>query len=323
MNSAICTLYEGHYHHGVAALSNSLYKNGFRGSIYVGYRGELPPWALKASDNQQLNWPEGKTLLVAEGLELHFLPLVTDYHLTNYKPDFMLQLWNGPAKYAEAMFYFDPDIVIVALWHFFEEWVECGITVCEDVNSPLEKYHPRRIAWRNYFKEFGFTLNFKSHIYVNGGFIGLIKNDNLFLETWKKIQESMAESIGGLNRSKISGEKIIESASGGYTPFGSSDQDALNATIEVSESIISIIGKEGMGFKNGSTMMFHALGKNKPWLYKPFTDFLKGSSPRSVDKEYVKNILYPIQLSSRLFHFKFQKSIKVVSLLSRFYSKPN
>lgn len=39
MNEAKCIVFENHYHYGVAALSNSLFKHGVRGAFYVGYRG--------------------------------------------------------------------------------------------------------------------------------------------------------------------------------------------------------------------------------------------------------------------------------------------
>src|SRR5450631_3672108 len=97
MTTAICTLFENNYHYGVAALTNSLYISGYRGAIYAGYRGTLPPWCLNAKENKLLNWPDSKTLEVADGIQIHFLPLNTPYHLANYKPDFMLSLLNGPA----------------------------------------------------------------------------------------------------------------------------------------------------------------------------------------------------------------------------------
>src|SRR6187402_3459082 len=135
MTSSICTLYEGHYHHGVAALSNSLYNSGFRGSVYIGYRGKLPGWSKEAKENPLLNWEGGKSLTVAEGLDLHFLPVMTKYHLTNYKPDFMLQLWEGPAKDVEGMFYFDPDIVIKCKFSFFEKWIKYGVALVHEISA--------------------------------------------------------------------------------------------------------------------------------------------------------------------------------------------
>src|SRR5690606_17172698 len=117
----------------------------------AGYRGELPDWALNARENPALEWPGGRTLEIGHELQLHFLPLKTNYHLTNYKPDFMIGLWKGPAKQATAMFYFDPDIVLNVPWGLFEKWVLCGVALCEDVNSPMLENYPRRIAWRNIF----------------------------------------------------------------------------------------------------------------------------------------------------------------------------
>ena len=61
MNSVICTLYEGHYHFGVASLANSLYSNGFRGDIYIGLKGDLPFWAKMAKTENQIQNQMAKT----------------------------------------------------------------------------------------------------------------------------------------------------------------------------------------------------------------------------------------------------------------------
>jgi hypothetical protein len=42
MDSIICTLFENDFEYGVGSFVNSLYNNGFRGDIVIGYRRKLP-----------------------------------------------------------------------------------------------------------------------------------------------------------------------------------------------------------------------------------------------------------------------------------------
>ena len=321
MNSSICTLFEGHYHYGVAALSNSLYNNGFRGAIYVGYLGELPNWALKGKKKSIGKWEDAITLSPIEGLELVFIALATNYSLTNYKPDFMLELWEGPAQDADALFYFDPDIVVDDSWSCFEQWVNCGVALCEDVNSPLQECHPRRVGWRNYYNKYGINLNFKNQIYVNGGFVGLLKSDISFLTTWIDLQEKMAETIGGLDKSIFSKQAYNSSILKieGFQIFDKSDQDALNATIEVFRGTISYFGKDGMGFEAGKAMMFHALGDNKPWKVNFIFKSFNGRIPRLVDEYYWKYSNYPIVSYTKSEISKKKLAIKISKFIGRFY----
>jgi hypothetical protein len=316
MTSCICTLFEGHYHYGVAALTNSLYYQGYRGAIFAGYRGTLPSWSAAAQENPALNWPGSRTLVVAEGLQLHFLPLDTDYHLTNYKPDFMLRLWSALANEATVMFYFDPDIIVTTPWSLFEQWVQCGVALCEDVNSPLSEYHPTRVAWRNYFGIRNFLLNFKEAIYANGGFVGVSKESRGFLTTWQQLQEAMAPAIGGLSHSAFSVADPLP-----FAPFGKTDQDALNASVEAWEGTVSFVGQEGMAFKSGTPIMPHALGKLKPWLRQPLLQSIAGQPPRLVDKYYWQFANDPIISQQAGLIWRRKLAIRIASLIGRFYSR--
>lgn len=321
MISSVCTLFEGHYHYGVAALSNSLYNNGFRGTVYVGYRGELPNWVLKGKKESIGKWEDAITLYPIEGLQLVFLSLKTNYSLTNYKPDFMLELWEGPASNSNALFYFDPDIVIDDSWTCFEQWVNCGIALCEDVNSPLQEFHPRRVGWRDFFNKFDVSLEFKNSIYVNGGFVGLLKKDISFIKIWIKLQESMSVAIGGLENSIFSKQTYHSTIlkTEGFQIFDKSDQDALNATLEAYSGNVSYFGKDGMGFDLGKAIMSHAMGSPKPWKTNHFLRAIQGSSPRSSDVIYWKNCSYPVLAHTRLEINQKRISIKVAKLIGRFY----
>lgn len=317
MNTSICTLFEGHYHHGVAALVNSLHEQGYRGSIYVGYKGPLPAWSAAAVENPALAWHGSCTLDITPEVKVHFLPLTTSHHLSNYKPDFMLRLWDGPAREAEAMYYFDPDIVVLTPWELFEGWVEAGVALCEDVNSPLAQYHPIRMKWRKYFAANNIALRFKEAMYANSGFIGVSRQNRSFLTKWQHVQEAMAPAIGGLAKSSFMGTAEIP-----FAPFGKTDQDAMNASIEAWEDgNASFVGKESMAFLPGLALMTHALGSPKPWNRKPLRFALAGQPPRPADRDYwrVANSLIRTQPASLVKRRRL--TIQLAAFIGRFYGR--
>ena len=136
----IFTVFEGDYHHGLGALVNSAFQCGYRRNVWAGYRGPLPPWAEQAKDCGTYS-----ELQVADALGIRFVPLESGVHFTSYKPRFMLDLLGTLAPDIVAMFYFDPDTTIKAGWAFFEQWVRCGVALCEDLNSPWNPTHPLRL----------------------------------------------------------------------------------------------------------------------------------------------------------------------------------
>lgn len=325
MDIAVCTLFEGSYHHGLVALVNSLVKNGFKGNVIAGYRGNLPDWAERSNVKRDFDrWHNVTVSTISPSVELYLVPLETDYHLTNYKPDFMLEILDGFGMDLQGVIYFDPDIVVTHNWSLFEQWLMDGVILCEDVNSPLLQNHPKRLAWRRYYRAYNIQLDFKTETYVNGGFVGVSVSDRSFLSLWKEIQQMMSDAIGGLNASKLKGKgkSLPKEAKGPFAPFSSTDQDALNVVVEAWEGgELSIVGKDAMGFADGRTVMLHALGSLKPWNYRPILEFISGIKPRQVDKIFWEYASGPLRSFSPL-KIKYQLGmLKVVSFLARFYSK--
>ena len=317
MNHAICTLFEGSYHQGVAALANSLHQAGFKGRIYAGYRGALPTWAASATPLDLPRWPGATVMPLAEQLSLAFLPLDTQHHLTNYKPEFMLDLLAGPAVQADGLFYLDPDICVTAPWSYFEQWVDCGVALCEDLNSPLPEDHPRRVGWRRYYAPRGLTLRFRAPQYVNGGFVGVAARDRGFLQVWLQTMNLMAEEVGTLAAASIAAGQAYRSK-GFAGCFDTTDQDALNAAIEASTLPVSVIGQEAMAFKPGPALLPHAVGSHKPWQ-RDFLGFaLRGVAPRLADKAFWAHVRAPIAVQSSFAKACKGLEISLASAIGRF-----
>jgi len=306
MTSAICTLFEGDYHYGLGALANSLYAHGFRGTIYAGYRGPLPPWVADAKE------ADGFTEFnPADGLTLRFIPLTTKIHLTNFKPDFMLELWGKHCPKAEAMFYFDPDIVVHFPWSFFEEWASDAVALCEDVNSPMPGSHPKRNAWRRLFSNSGHTLEKGIDIYVNGGFVALSSRHREFLGLWSQIISQIGEA--GVDLNSLNTVKDYR--------FWNNDQDALNIAMMATSCPTSCAGKDGMGFTPSNSFMLHAVGAEKPWKTSIMRQFLAGRRPTPVQRAYWESVNTPINVFPAAKIARKQMAMRLAAFGSRFYGR--
>ena len=314
MSSAICTLFEGNYHYGVAALTNSLYANGYRGEIYAGYRGSLPTWCDARKLNPAIGWDNASTFNVAQGLVIHFLPLNTEYHLTNYKPEFMLHIWNRCGVRVDSIAYFDPDIVIKCDWMFFERWMSHGVALVHDLtDNDMPQSHPIRLEWKKIISNYSASVKREVNSYINAGFCGVSKEHIDFLHTWQFFIEKAVSDYSMDPRTMTSFHKTH--------PFCFLDQDALNITAMCSEALISEMGPAGMDFVHGGWTMSHALGSPKPWKKSYLSLALLAQSPSLADKEFWLNTKYPINLFSAI-HYKWKKlSILFASFFSRFYSR--
>lgn len=306
----ICTLFEGHYHFGLGALVNSLVHSGYTGTLWVGYRGQLPAWALRHTETEI-----EEAFSVANRIRMVFVRPDTQVHFTYYKPDFMLNLWESHCPEAEKLLYIDPDIVVKAKWAFFEDWLNHGITLCEDVNSPLSATHPIRLGWHDYFLQKGIRLVGSDNYYVNGGFVGLSKTNKSFLVKWKGIQDVIVDDLPAINHLGVLDRTFI---------FSKTDQDALNITKDLKTWPLSIADKDAMDFSPGGYILSHAVGSPKPWE-KNFLRhlFRSGLRPSSADRLFFRNAEHPIDVfQGRRFTFFGKKTnLALAILLGRLIGK--
>lgn len=300
-NEIIVTLYEGHYHYGVAALINSLVAAEFKGLLLVSYRGQLPPWVnqFQKLENQQYKIDEYRSV--------SFIHLNVKMHFGFYKPIFLKEaLSNYPL--AQRIYYFDPDIVVNAPWTFFSTWVNSGVALCLDnCFHFVHRNHPWRREWivlANVNLEYCAQIDY----YVNSGFIGLKRANVVILDEW----------ISMTKKYENSGETIYSFVKDGHRAF-KGDQDLLNAVLTVFPGIkISLIGKEGMAFSQPAYLMSHAVNNIKPWKNNFLKDLIsRGFAPGIAEKDYFKHANYPISPYSKGLFLVKSIDIKFASILSR------
>lgn len=308
MNTAVCTLFEGDYHPGVAALANSLRRAGFAGVVHAGHRGPRPAWA-----------PEG----VAEAGEVRVVltALETKAHFANHKPQFMRRVLREFAPAADSVLYLDPDICVTAPWTFVEEWIGAGVAVAEDVNSPLYENHPRRVGWRRFYASRDIALRYRGDPYVNSGAVGVTRARADFLGSWETLQALMGEEIGGLDQVKLDGgtSGIMRNP---FYCFNVHDQDALNATLEARSDVpVSILGREAMGFAPGLRALPHALGRRKPWRRAYLREILAGRPPGPADEAFWRHAEGPIQAWPAGVPARRRREIRLARFLGRFLAR--
>ena len=306
--SVVCTLFENHYHLGLGAFVNSLHGVGFRGTVYAGYKGALPPWVENAAQHQ------GKDLnyQVCEGMHIYFAFQDTTEMLANIKPQLIQQVWDKYEGEVNNVFYFDCDIIVKSRWSQFEEWAKFGVAMVEDVNSPIAKTHPLRMQWKHYYAKFGIDYIPKDRIYVNGGFVGLNEEYKEFAQLWKELQDHMVKFTGKQNTIGIADR---------WNMFHYMDQDALNVAKDMTDKI-SVMGKDAMEFGKAGYVMSHAIGRIKPWQKWYLKNVLfPGSRPTQTDKIYWKYVTHPIRLYPERVVRRKRAAVKLATLLGRILTR--
>jgi hypothetical protein len=306
--TAICTLFEGDYHLGLAAFVNSLVQAEYEGTIWAGYRGELPPWLNQLSriDNTHDEFNVGM------GLRIAFLRLDTKVHLTNYKPQFMLDLLAGEAHDCDYLWYFDPDIFLRCKWSFFRNWQTNGIALCEEiVNYNLSENSPIRCQWAKIGSDMGLGAARSVRGYFNGGMVGVSAAHSSFLHLWKRILDQAVSGSYDLERFKPGTPDM---------PFNATDQDALNMAVMFTEIPLATMGPEAMGFIPSGFTMYHAVG-HKPWRGSLLFRALAGLPPSSAAKYFFSQVSSPIQAYPSFVFACKKTACNIAAFIGRFYRR--
>lgn len=313
---SVCTLFENDHHLGLCALINSLEKNSFSGSLYAGYRGSIPKW-VNAFETIDLDyrWKGKKIIKINAGLFIHFLPLETEIHFCNYKPTFMLSIFEEISENINGLIYFDPDIVVKCDWEYFERWISYGIALVHEIKSlDMAPNHPLRKQWeKEVLSLIGRKVRNQLTSYINSGFCGIRREYKSFLKDWEHIIQIAIEHFGlGSNEMHNNNRLYI---------FHSTDQDALNIAAMCSDHPLTEMGPEAMDFIPGGWTMSHAIGLPKPWEKSFIVSMMKGMPPTLAEKEYWKNINGPVRSFNRSSIFRKQLIISMASLVGRFYKR--
>ena len=305
----ICTICERDYAYGLGALLNSIINSGFKGKIIVGIRDELPFWT-----NQLV--PNGENSYYLDHIEIEFVKCEWEDHLSYYKPFLIKNIYE---RYNDSkIFYFDPDITIIADWNFYRDWSDCGVPLCVDQSYTLLGYlHPWVKKWEQIF-EIDLTCDSRSlNPYVNSGYLSIKNSEIELIDLWISLTKKLKTLGHDLKNFGVT--KKIYQLSRRANPI-LTDQDIFNAAILNLKNLpISIIGQEAMGFIPGGYIMLHNTGIkawNKNFLYI----FIKnGAKIGQADESFLKYCTGPIKLYSKMrLRFK-TTNLKATKILQRLF----
>jgi len=309
MNISLCTLFEGNYHFGVAALSNSLVAAGFTGSLWVGYRGALPGWL---TDSPDFDAASGR-LQVAPDFDLRMVFLDTPLHFTYYKPTFLRDMLSIHAPESDMVAYIDPDIVVKCDWPSLCGWfTEDAMSLVEDVNWSFPARHPKRLQWKAFFADHGVSPQRPLDRYYNAGFMAVSRAHLDFLEMWDRLCRIVVGYNKGAKQLKTGGATAL---------FHSTDQDALNFALTVSDVPLNTVGPEGMDFATGGYYLSHAIGSIKPWHGGHVGRALRGVPPSPACKAYFRFTDGPLQAHTAGSLAWQRFCVRAASAIGRFYRR--
>jgi hypothetical protein len=304
----VCTVAEGAYFNGVAALTNSLVRAGFRGSVVVGYRGSKPTWLAELRKEHASD-----LYVVTPHVQLKLVELPEMWHLANCKAYLIKQIFLEQP--AELVYYFDTDIVIQQSWNTFVEWARDGVVMVLDVaDTYMSPHHPYRQAWRSLAAKGGFVCRDFTG-YVNSCCVGINRAYKEFAVVWSALMEQLDREGADMQQMKNWTGKLA---------FSRMDQDVLNATIMATNIPISLLGPESMGmFPWANVVMLHAMFqfRKKPWSRNYLLDALRGFPPDRTYLAYWKFVDGPIRPFNEITLARKKIQVRIARLIGLFHSR--
>ena len=308
--SVVCTVAEGGYFNGVAALTNSLVHAGFRGSVVVGYRGSKPTWLAQLHKDHASD-----VYVVAPHVQLNLVELPVMWHLANCKAHLIKQILLEKFTDAELVFYFDTDIVIQRSWDTFVEWARDGVVMVLDVaDTYMSPHHPYRQAWRSLAAKRGLECRDFTG-YVNSCCVGINRAYKEFAVVWSALMEELERDGADMQKMKNWTDKLA---------FSRMDQDVLNATIMATNMPIALLGPESMGmFPWANVVMLHAMFQfqKKPWSRNYLLDALRGFPPDRTYLAYWRFVDGPIRPFNKFKLVRKKIQVQIARLIGLLHSR--
>lgn len=302
----ICSLFEGDFHLGLAALINSIVRGGFKGLFWIGCRGEIPAWTLPLQRRDDGLFEVGEALLGFETIE-------NSRHFGQFKPEFLKSVIDRGIA-GHYVWYFDPDITVRCGWDFFEMWVRHGVCLCQEIAmGTMPSRHPIRAEWMRMAREAGWSEPRRDQErYYNSGFVGLDLANRAFLDQW----------IAAVRLANRNGVAVNQFQKGGRQQvFFTVDQDTCNIATMYADVPFSTIGPEGMGFIGGGFTMYHSVGPAKAWRKKFLRSTLEGLPPSNGDKHFLECADGPLYPYSPLQLHSLRLRAACAAFLGRFYRR--
>jgi hypothetical protein len=282
---------------GLLVLLNSLARNGFDGTAWIGQRATEP-----------LALPPDAVASLPFAVEL--VTLDSERPFTYLKADAVAHVWAVAGPTANSVSYMDCDLILDREWAFVRAWIGDSVAVVEDQpGRRVGALHPVRGAWSEFITACGEEVIRTPDLYYNAGFVGVSNSASRFIEIWQHIslmlertaiQEGPELPFVRGHRDKGAPPELSETSRILLRQVFLEDQDGFNMTIMATDVSLRSMGPDAMGFTGArSPVLAHAVGPDKPWATPYVRRLLKHGVRVSVcDDAWWKYAFAPILVAS-------------------------